>query len=407
MGLNGKGIYLWQIGRVEGGDPAAIANMAAAANLTHVLIKVADGKYGYGFSSGKDLVPAVVAALRAKGIQPWGWQYVYGADHKAEANKAIQRIKGLGLAGFVVNAEGQFKAKGMGDIARKYMKLLRAGVGNLPIGLSTYRYPTVHYQFPFAAFLEYCDYNLPQIYWIGSTNPAQQLKKSYDEYKAIKPWKAYIPTGAAFESGNWTATPAQLNEFLAKARDMQLPGANFWEMGSANDNGAKLWNTIKGYDWATGTAPAPEPGSDPEPVPTPAPTPASKPDIINRYLAALNSQNANKPTLLYEKNTSKLIGPGKARKGRTEIYAWYNQLFKKIMPKAKFTFRTWSWKGNEYKINWKAVAGSKAWSGSDMIYMSTTNPNLISLHYTSIPGPKSMDAEDLAIEESEPGPIPV
>lgn len=402
MGLSGKGIYLWQIKRVAGGDPAAIASMAAAAKLTHVLIKVADGKYGYGFSGGTDLVPGVVAALKSKGIQAWGWQYVYGANHKAEAQKAIDRVKSLKLDGFVVNAEGQFKAKGMADIARKYMKLIKTGLGSTPIGLSTYRYPTIHYQFPFSVFLEYCDYNLPQIYWIESVNPAQQLKKSYDEYKKVTPWKPYIPTGAAFAQGNWSVTQAQINEFLAKAREMKLAGANFWEMGSANENGAKLWNAIQGYDWATGTAPTPEPDAEPTPVPE---TPSSKPDIINRYLAALNSQNANKPTLLYEKNTSKLIGSGKTRKGRTEIYAWYNQLFKKLMPKATFTFRTWSWKGNEYKINWKAVAGSKAWSGSDTFYLSTTNPNLISLHYTSIPGPKSIDIDE--ISETEPGPIPV
>ncbi len=413
MALNGKGIYLWQIQRVAGGDPAAIANMAAAANLTHVLIKVADGRYGYGFSAGKDLVPGVVAALRAKGIQPWGWQYVYGADHKAEAQKAIDRIKGLGLAGFVVNAEGQFKAKGMADIARKYMKLLRAGVGNFPIGLSTYRYPTVHYQFPFGVFLEYCDYNLPQIYWIESVNPAQQLKKSYDEYKAIKPWRPYIPTGAAFAQGNWTVTPAQINEFLAKARAMQLPGANFWEMGAAKENGGKLWKTIRGYNWSTGTSitPAPTPGEEepapaPAPAPTPAPAPQPRPDILNRFLTALNSQNANKPTQLYEKNTSKLFAGNKKYKGRAEIFAFYNKLFKNVMPKATFSYRTWSWKGNVYKANWKAISGGKSWTGSDTIIMSTANPNLIDQHYTAIPKSKSIDPDDEAIF-SEPGPIPV
>ncbi|MCL5429309.1 MAG: hypothetical protein M1347_05860 [Chloroflexi bacterium] len=406
MALNGKGIYLWQIQRVASGDPAAIANMAAAANLTHVLIKVADGKYGYGFSNGTDLVPGVVAALRAKGIQAWGWQYVYGADHKAEAQKAIDRIKMLKLDGFVVNAEGQFKAKSMADIASKYMKLLRAGVGNFPIGLSTYRYPTVHYQFPYGVFLEYCDYNLPQIYWIESVNPAQQLKKSYDEYKAIKPWRPFIPTGAAFAQGNWTVTPAQINEFLAKARAMQLPGANFWEMGAANDNGAQLWNAIRSYDWATGTAPTPEPGPEPQPVPTPTPPPATKPDILNRYLAALNSQNANKPTLLYEKNTSKLFAGNKKYKGRTEIYAFYNKLFKNVMPKATFSYRTWSWKGNVYKVNWKAISGSRSWMGADTIIMSTTNPNLIDQHYTAIPKSKSIDPDDESIF-SEAGPIPV
>jgi hypothetical protein len=404
MALNGKGIYLWQIKRVAGGDPAAIASMASAAQLTHVLIKVADGKYGYGFSGGTDLVPGVVAALKAKGIQAWGWQYVYGADHKAEANKAIQRVKGLKLDGFVVNAEGQFKAKGMADIARKYMKLLRAGLGNTPVGLSTYRYPSVHYQFPFGVFLEYCDFNLPQIYWVESVNPAQQLKKSYDEYKKITPWKPYVPTGAAFAQGNWTVTPAQINEFISKARDMKLSGVNFWEMGSANDNGAKLWKAIKGYDWATGNAPPVEP--DPNPTPG-GNVEYSKPDIVSRYLAALNSNNANNLAKLYESNNGKLFAGNKKYKGRSEIKGFYGNLFNKIMPKAIFSFRTWSWKGYAYKINWKAVSNGKAWSGSDSINLNPANPKLILDHYSAVPTKKSIDQSDIAEEDVESGPIPV
>ena len=108
MALTGKGIYLWQILRVGEGDPAVIANKAANAKLTHVVIKVADGKYGYGFYNGKDLVPAVVAALRAKGIQPWGWQYIYGKDPLVEARKAVQRVRSLGLGEIrLIDADGK------------------------------------------------------------------------------------------------------------------------------------------------------------------------------------------------------------------------------------------------------------------------------------------------------------
>jgi hypothetical protein len=173
-------------------------------------------------------------------------------------------------------------------------------------------------------------------------------------------------------------------------------------MGAARENGGKLWKAIRFYDWATGTAPATEP--DPAP-PTGTSTPSPQPDILKRLLSALNSRNPNKPAALYEKTNSKLYGTGRVRKGRADITDWYNRLFNKIMPKATFSYRTWSWKGNQYKINWKAVSGSKMWTGSDTFYISSSN--LITLHYTSIPGPKSIDADDLAMEESEPGPIPV
>ena len=188
---------------------------------------------------------------------------------------------------------------------------------------------------------------------------------------------------------------------------MQLTGANFWEMGSASDNGAKLWNAIKGYDWATGTAPAPLPGDDDEPEPTPTPAPSAKPDIVSRYLSALNSRNANNCAALYESKDSKLFAGNRRFKGRSEIKEFYAALFNKVMPKATFTFRTWSWKGNAYKINWKAAANGKAWSGSESINLNPANPKLILEHYSAIPTKKSIDAEDIVEEDPAHGPIPV
>jgi hypothetical protein len=174
-------------------------------------------------------------------------------------------------------------------------------------------------------------------------------------------------------------------------------------MGSANDNGAKLWKAIKGYDWATGNAPPVE--SDPNPTPG-GNVEYSKPDIVSRYLAALNSNNANNLAKLYESN-GKLFAGNKKYKGRSEIKGFYGNLFNKIMPKAIFSFRTWSWRGYAYKINWKAVSNGKAWSGSDSINLNPANPKLILEHYSAVPTKKSIDHSDIAEEDVESGPIPV
>ena len=45
MVLEGKGFFIWKISRCENGDPQAIANLAHASQLTHVLIKIADTVY--------------------------------------------------------------------------------------------------------------------------------------------------------------------------------------------------------------------------------------------------------------------------------------------------------------------------------------------------------------------------
>jgi len=118
----GKGIFIWQIKQLAGGDANAITGLAKAAKLTHVLIKVADGKYSYNITNGVDMVPGLVASLRSHGIQAWGWQYIYGRDPIAEAKKGIERVKQFALDGFVVNAEKEFKADGMDKVAKKYME---------------------------------------------------------------------------------------------------------------------------------------------------------------------------------------------------------------------------------------------------------------------------------------------
>ena len=94
MTLTGKGFFIWKVKGCENGSPTAITELAGQANLSHVLIKIADGSYSYNVEpDGRDLVTPVVQSLHAAGIQSWGWHYIYGDDPIGEANKAIQRIQ--------------------------------------------------------------------------------------------------------------------------------------------------------------------------------------------------------------------------------------------------------------------------------------------------------------------------
>jgi hypothetical protein len=115
MTLYGKGYFLWKIPQVMKGDPAAIASKAVDAGLSHVLIKIADGAdwvYNYNDDDEVDLVPPVRDALLEAGLSVWGWHYVRGDDPVGEANLAIERMKELGLEGYVIDAEGEYKKAG-------------------------------------------------------------------------------------------------------------------------------------------------------------------------------------------------------------------------------------------------------------------------------------------------------
>ena len=114
MALNGKGFWIWKIKSCEGGVATAIADVALAASLTHVPIKIADGPYQYNYDrvAKVDLIAPVREALKLKNILVWGWHYVYGYDPIGEANIAIQQIQRLGLDGYIIDAEAEYKESG-------------------------------------------------------------------------------------------------------------------------------------------------------------------------------------------------------------------------------------------------------------------------------------------------------
>ncbi|OGO35389.1 MAG: hypothetical protein A2W35_01255 [Chloroflexi bacterium RBG_16_57_11] len=317
MALEGKGFYLWQIRRTESGNATAIANVAVQAGLTHTLIKIADGDNAYNLDpiTGADLVPPVLTALRDRNIEVWGWHYVYGYDPDAEADIAIQRIQELGVAGYIIDAEMQYEEPGRDAAARQFMSRLRLALPNFPIALSSFRYPTYHPSFPWQAFLERVDINMPQVYWVEAHNPGAQLIRSLREFEAITPFRPIVPTGSAYVQGDWQPTPAEMVEFMDTARNLNMAAANFWEWAHTRQYLPQLWEAIAAYDW---------------------PVDPSSQDIVPRYIAALNAHSAAQVALLYASNGVH-VTPQSTLQGTSAIHEWYAELFSQILPNATFT----------------------------------------------------------------------
>ncbi len=247
--ISGKGMYIWNASRTENGNPSAIAQLAKEAGLTHVLLKIADGPWVFNVANGHDLAKPIIDALKHVGVQVLGWQYVYGRNPEAEADIAIQRCKQLNVDGFVVNAESEYKNKPAQ--ATIYMKRLRKGLETTLIGLSSYRFPRLHQTFPFANFLEYCDVNMPQVYWMQATNSGAQLRACIAEYRSLPiPQRPIIPTGAAFQEHGWRTQPNEVKEFLDVAREL-CQACNFWVWEHARRY-PELWDVIAGYEWSAG-----------------------------------------------------------------------------------------------------------------------------------------------------------
>jgi len=352
MTLQGKGWFIWQIPRCEGGSPAAIANKAVASRSTHVVIKIAERTFGFGFDkNGRDLVPAVADALRAQGIQVWGWHYIYGENQTGEANIAIQRCTQLKLDGYVIDAEVEYKQPGKDAAARTFMSTLRAGLPNLTVALSSFRYPSYHPQLPWSVFLEKCDLTMPQVYWEQAHNPDQQLARSVSEFanpSLVGFVRPFVATGAAYGLTGWRATADDIRKFYAKALSLNIPAANLysWDYASSVGN-TDLWDAGANFNWPGGPQPIPQPG--PQPIPQPEPE-----DIVQSYFDALNAGAPDKVLKLYQPNAGH-VTPKRTVVGLEDISKWYMDLLQNVLPGAQFNLIGSPGTGNSRRFRWTAA----------------------------------------------------
>ncbi len=346
MSIEGKGFFIWKIRDAEGGDPAKIVSAALAGGFTHVLLKIADGQYAYNLdrNSNSDLLAPVVDALHTAGIDAWGWHYVYGYNPAAEANIAIQRLQQLKLDGYVIDAEIEYKQPGRVNAARHYMDRLRRAFPNLPMALSSYRFPSYHPQLPWKEFLDKVDYNMPQVYWEKAHNPEPQVQRTLREFTAKSPFRPVIPTGPAYRTGRWAPSVDDTNKFMDTVKVNNLKGANFFSWDECRRDLPQVWDAVSAYQW------------------NPPPPTA---DIVDTYFAALNSRDPVKVNNLYL--------PGAVHttfvhtvQGSEALRAWYANLFTQLLPEPTFSLTGASGKGNSRHFTWTASSTKgKVSNGSD------------------------------------------
>ena len=348
--LTGKGMFIWKILNCFHGDIDKIIEMAIKADYSHVLIKIANGVYSYNYDWDKsiDLVPPLVQALKSEGIQAWGWHYLFGDQPSQEAEKAISRIRGLGVDGYVLNAEGFYRGKYAA--AKTFMNKLRSEINDIPVALSSYRYPSYHPQFPWDEFLKKCDLNMPQVYWMQAHNPGAQLKQSVAEFQNLTYKPPIFPTGAAFTEWGWTPTASEVKEFMQKAKSMNLSGVNFWEWSNLHNLlPAEIWRTIRDFEWK----------AEPQPPD----------DIAELLIQALNSHDPVKVSALYQDQAVHITSE-RTVQGKGSIKSWCATLFNEILPDAVFNLASFTGTGNIRHISWTANSSiGNVQNGSDTIGM--------------------------------------
>ncbi len=361
MSINGKGFFIWKIKDCEKGDPNAIVKAAQDAGMTHILIKIADGAYPYNVvrETKQDLIEPVAAALKAAGIAVWGWHYVYGEYPINEANIAVSQMKRFNLDGYVIDAEWEYKEPGKKNAASTYMKILRKNLPDIPIALSSYRFPAYHPQLPWKTFLEYCDYNMPQVYWEKAHNPEAQLVRTLREFQALTPNRPVIPTGPTYRAGSWIPTAKDLKEFLLTSKKLNFPAANFFSWDECRPALENLWETIAEFNWE-------KPESEPQ-------------DITEQWVAALNSRNPDRVMEIYTKNAVHITADHTLQ-GLLNLRGWYETFLSSLSSKSSFALTNHSGNGSSRHMNWICKDNGKViLNGSDTLGLLN---HKIAYHYT-------------------------
>ncbi len=363
MYLKGKGFFLSRIKNCENGDSERIATLASNAGLSHLIIKIADGvsPSNMDVDTKKDLVPSLVGALRARNISVWGCHHIYGLQPEGEAGIAIERLMQCALDGYVVNAGVEYEQPGRSASASIFMTRLRQSLPDIPVALSSFKYPSLHRQFPWQSFLEKCDLIMPQVYWLKTHgNAGAQLSRSVQEFKGIFPHLPVCPTGPTFKEWGWSPYPEEILDFLNTAKSIGVQAVNFHSFDTVlQPLQQSLWQIIKNNPWQSQSL---EKG------------------IAEQYVNALNNRSLDQVLALYDENATFVSSRGILR-GSRRFKRWYENLFERIVPSDKFTLLNSTSLLDSINFEWQARMANPKTSIVSREIIRLENEK-ISIHYS-------------------------
>jgi hypothetical protein len=233
--FDGQGVWIWYLSQSEGGNLAAIAARAHAADISTVFVKSSDGSTNYW----SQFSPELVSALHADGLKVCAWQYVYGTNPAGEANLGARAVA-VGADCLVIDAESEYE--GRYGAAQTYITDLRAKIGpSYPLALASFPYVYDHASLPYSVFLgpNGAQFNAPQMYWKDIGNSVDTVYAN--TYIANRIYgRAIMPLGQSYNQ----PSNSELVRFREEAVDYGATGLSWWD-----------WQETPSSEWSALVAP--------------------------------------------------------------------------------------------------------------------------------------------------------
>lgn len=246
-----KGMFIWRVKNVKGGDPKQIADTLKAANIRRIDVKVCEAQNPYTYLSGVKRIENVteewLEAFRDyfTGLI-YGWGYCYGHDPKGEGRVAAAQVSRFKLDGYAFNVEGTFERQpSAASRASDMMAEFRKDQRDIPAlwcswPLFKNPYPNGnnagwHYTDVAVNGMAYCDYGMPMIYWpnTGAYWAKFWLEKSIEQWRQYVTQRAIVPVGRLYTGDGGVCTPDGIEAFGDDVRKRhKLVGESWWRMGT-------------------------------------------------------------------------------------------------------------------------------------------------------------------------------
>ena len=225
--FTGDAMWIWYVSKAEGGDVAQIAARAKKRGVETVYIKSGDGT-----DTWSQFTPQLVSALKRRGLNVCGWQFVYGSNPTGEARVGAAAEE-AGADCLVIDAETDYE--GRYSQASQYMFRLRQAVGDAyPLALASFPYVHYHPAFPYSVFLgpDGAEFNLPQVYWkaIG-TSVDTAMTTTYTDNRVYE--RPISPVGQLYDKPKGH----DVKRFRQDARACGFLGVSWWSWQHASDRG--------------------------------------------------------------------------------------------------------------------------------------------------------------------------
>ncbi len=242
----GKGMWLYEPEKTEGGNVAAIVAKARAAGLSHLYVRT--GSSWNGFYAGPFLDQILPAAHEA-GLMVYGWDFPRLIDPQDDVRRAKAAIDHRApgkhrIDGFSADIETRSEGTHItGQAAAEYGKALREAVGTSFPLIATVPRPSPAQNYPYAQVVESFDAIAPMVYWLNRQPDTDVTGALRDLAQFGKP---VFPVGQAYdgapEGGRpGVPPPEELWRFMRFAEAGGAQGVSFWSWQAAN---SRAWAAI-------------------------------------------------------------------------------------------------------------------------------------------------------------------